>query len=290
MTKSMISLMRPEQWVKNLFVVLPLFFSGKMFSFSSWESMLWAFISFSLVASSVYAINDVIDADEDRLHPQKCRRPVASGTLSKNAALTAAIACLAGALVLSWLLVGVQVTGMMAVYFILNLCYCLKLKQIAVLDVLIISLGFIIRLMVGGMAAGIGLSHWIVLMTFLLSLFLALAKRRDDVLIYIEQGIKARGNVGQYNIAFINQTMSIVAAVMIVCYVMYSVSQEVTQRLHTQYVYLTTLFVIAGVIRYMQVVYVKRQSGNPTQVLLHDHFIQLCLLGWALSFMAILYL
>jgi 4-hydroxybenzoate polyprenyltransferase len=286
----MIALMRPEQWVKNLFVILPLFFSGKMFSFSSWESMAWAFISFSLAASSVYAINDVIDAGEDRLHPQKCRRPVANGTLSKNAALTVAVACLTGAVALSWLLMGMLVTGAIAAYFVLNLCYCLKLKQIAVLDVLVISLGFVIRLMVGGLAAGIGLSHWIVLMTFLLSLFLALAKRRDDVLIFIEQGIKARGNVGQYNIAFINQTMSIVAAVMIVCYVMYSVSQEVTQRLHTQYVYLTTLFVIAGVIRYMQVVYVKRQSGNPTQILLHDHFIQLCLLGWALSFVAILYL
>ena len=289
MTKDVVALLRPEQWVKNLFVALPLFFSGKMMQASYWDSVLWAFVAFSLAASGIYVVNDIIDAEQDRLHPEKCRRPMARRAVSCSVAVGVAVVLLSGSLVMSWWLTGWHTACMVAAYAVLNLAYCFKLKQVAVLDVLVVALGFVLRLLAGGVATGIVVSHWLVMMTFLLTLFLALAKRRDDVIIFERQGVKARGNVTHYNLAFINQAMSVMASVMIVCYVMYTVSPEVTQRLHTSYLYATTLFVVAGVIRYMQIAAVEEKSGNPTKVLLHDRFVQCCVLGWALSFFMILY-
>jgi len=289
MMKQMIQLIRLEQWLKNLFVFLPLFFSGKMVFDNSFCRVLWAFFAFSLAASSVYVVNDLLDATSDRLHPTKCKRPLASGRVSRNVAWQLSLFCLLASLVISWLFVGTRAAWFVAGYLVLNVAYCIKLKHVAILDVMIVSLGYIFRLVVGGVAAGVVLSQWIVLMTFLLALFLALAKRRDDVLIYEQEGVKTRGNILQYNLSFINTAMSVMAAVMVVCYVMYTVSPEVTHRLHTTHLYLTTLFVIAGVLRYMQVTFVYQQSGSPTRVLWHDHFLQLCVIGWALAFVFVIY-
>lgn len=287
--KDLITLLRPEQWLKNLFVVLPLFFSGKMLQTDHWLTVVWVLISFSFAASSIYVLNDLIDADDDARHPKKCERPIAKGLVSKPVAMALASVCAVVAIALSWLLCGKIITVIMAGYYLLNIGYCLKLKQWAVVDVLIVAFGFLLRLLAGGVAADVVLSQWIVLVTFLLALFLALAKRRDDVLIYEKSGVQPRVNIRQYNLVFINLSMGVMAAVLIVCYIMYTVSPEVTQRLHTSYLYLTTLFVIAGMLRYMQITFVKQESGSPTHVLTHDHFIQLCVLCWALSFAVILY-
>ena len=289
MMKHLIALMRPKQWLKNLFVLLPLFFSGRMMDVLCWNKVVWAAIAYSLAASSIYVLNDLIDAEADRRHPEKCKRPIASGCVKGRQALWLAAICMVLALAVMGLLVNMQSMAVIAVYCVLNIGYCLKLKQIAVLDILIVSSGYVLRLLVGSYATGVVLSQWIVLMTFLLALFLALAKRRDDVLIYENDGIQTRGTVLQYNLPFINASMSVMAAVMVVCYLMYTVSPEVTQRLHTSHLYLTSLFVIAGVLRYMQIAFVSQQSGSPTRVLSHDVFIQLCVLGWVLTFAAIIY-
>ncbi len=289
MIRDIIVLSRPLQWVKNLFVFVPLFFSGRLMSFTNWDELVWTFIAFSLVSSSIYVINDSIDAKEDRLHPLKCHRPIACGAVSVRTAAVVAMAYLLASGVIAWLLLGAKVTAIIGAYFVMNLAYCLKLKQIAILDILIISIGFVLRILVGGVAADIVLSYWIVLMTFLLTLFLALAKRRDDVLIYEREQIKARSNISHYNMTFVNQSMSVISAVMIVCYVMYTVSPEVVTRLDTHYLYLTTLFVVAGVLRYMQISFVEQQSGDPTKVLLRDYFLKFCVLAWAVSFLIILY-
>jgi 4-hydroxybenzoate polyprenyltransferase len=289
MMTDVVSLMRIEQWVKNIFVFLPLFFSGKIVLFEYWLPTIVSFVAFSLAASSIYALNDVVDAEADRNHPQKRCRPIAAGNLTPRTGLTICVICALCAFMVA-AFVNSYVMAVVVLYLLLDVAYCLWLKRIAILDVLIVAVGFVLRLLAGGWATAIHLSQWIVMMTFLLALFLVVAKRRDDVLIYERQGTVSRDTVYGYNLPFVNQVMCVVAAIMIVCYIMYTVSPEVTLRLHTNRLYLTTLFVIAGVMRYMQLTLVEAKSSSPTKILLNDRFVQLCVIGWFVSFMMIIYL
>lgn len=293
--KSAILLIRPQQWVKNFFVFLPLFFDRHLLDAGYLVPAIVVFFAFSFVASSIYCFNDVWDAELDRLHPKKCKRPVASGKISPTVAYT-----IMGVL-LVFAFVGIAaffradrqaMTGVAAVlasYFVLNILYCVKLKQIALIDVFIISVGFVLRVVVGGIAAGIYISHWIILMTFLLALFLAFAKRRDDVVMYEKTGLVARKNVVRYNVQFMNQVISIVATVTMVCYIMYTVSPEVVERYSSNYLYLSAIWVLLGILRYLQLTIVDMKSGSPTNVLLHDRFIHFCIVCWILTFVVIIY-
>lgn len=292
---SILRLLRPEQWLKNLFIFLPLFFAGAPAGvWHDFADLALTFGAFSLAASGVYCLNDIIDAEADRLHPRKRLRPVASGAVSKASAGGLCAVCWGLAALLCMLLpAGERCMGVGAItagYVVLNVAYCLKLKQIAIVDVFIIATGFVLRVFAGGVAANIELSHWIVLMTFLLALFLAFAKRRDDVVIYEETGAAPRKNIVGYNIVFMNQVIAIVATITMVCYIMYTLSPELMERLGSQYVYLTSIFVLAGIIRYLQITTVDVRSGSPTKVLMRDRFIQVCIIGWILSFYTLLYL
>ena len=180
-------------------------------------------------------------------------------------------------------------TGILLAYLVLNIAYSIKLKHIAIVDIVIIAIGFVLRLFVGSTVTDTPLSMWIVIMTFLLALFIALAKRRDDVIIYNETGQKMRKVVGGYNLQFIETSMSIMASVTLVAYIIYTTSDRVIQHFHSEYLYLTSLFVIIGILRYLQITFVNEDSGSPTKIILSDHFIQLALLGWILSFAWILY-
>ena len=175
-------------------------------------------------------------------------------------------------------------------YWLMNIAYCLKLKQIAILDVSIIAIGFVMRVLIGGMTTGIWISHWLVLMTFLLTLFLAFAKRNDDYRIFEQTGTKPRVSITGYNKTFINEATAIIASVTMVCYIMYTMSEDVIQRMGTRYVYLTSGWVLAGLLRYLQNMIVFGLSGSPTKSMVKDRFIQLCILGWLASFFAIIYL
>lgn len=288
----LIKIIRPQQWVKNLFVLIPVFFAGSITHGNSVAAAALAMAAFCFAASSVYCFNDIIDADEDRRHPVKCRRPVASGAVSaaQAYALMALMAALAAAAVAllgsrAW-----QVAAVIGGYYALNMAYCAWLKRFAIIDVCVIAFGFVLRILAGGLATGIGLSKWIVLMTFLLTLFLSLAKRRDDVLRMNRTGHAPRRNTSRYNLTFINQAITITAAVTIVCYVMYTVSPEAAAVMHTDYLYLTSVFVIIGLLRYLQIAVVDEKSGDPTAVALHDRFTQVVVACWVLSFIAIIYL
>jgi 4-hydroxybenzoate polyprenyltransferase len=177
-----------------------------------------------------------------------------------------------------------------AAYWLMNIAYCVKLKQIAILDVTIIAIGFVMRVLIGGLTTDIWISHWLVMMTFLLTLFLALAKRNDDYRIYEQTGMKPRISITGYNQTFINEATAIIASVTMVCYIMYTMSPEVIQRWGTRYVYLTSGWVLAGLLRYLQNMIVYGLSGSPTKSMVKDRFIQLCMLGWIASFFAIIYL
>ena len=175
-------------------------------------------------------------------------------------------------------------------YWLMNIAYCMKLKQYAILDVSIIAIGFVMRVLIGGVTTDIFMSHWLVMMTFLVTLFLAFTKRNDDYRIYEQTGTKPRVSITGYNKTFINEATAIIASVTLVCYIMYTMSPEVIHRLGTRYVYLTSGWVLAGLLRYLQNMIVFGLSGSPTKSLVKDHFIQFCIIGWIASFFVIIYL
>ena len=174
-------------------------------------------------------------------------------------------------------------------YWIMNIAYCVWLKNFAIIDVCLIAFGFVLRILAGGLATGIEPSNWLVLMTFLLTLFLSFAKRRDDVLRMEATGKPPRKNTIRYNLTFINQAITISASITLVCYIMYTVSPEVTARFNSHYIYLTTIFVLVGLLRYIQIAVVDKQSGDPTKIILRDRFTQLVVLAWMVSFLFIIY-
>lgn len=295
MFNTLISLLRPYQWVKNVFVLMPLFFGGQLLNSECWVQGSLTFVAFSLMASGIYCFNDLHDIETDRRHPKKRKRPLASGKLKPIYAVILMVGLVISSLTISYFMLGALadkggVLLLLVFYLCQNIAYSYKLKQYAIIDVFVISFGFVLRLVAGSMACAIWLSPWIVLMTFLLALFLAFAKRRDDVLLYENEHIMARKNVIKYNIPFMNQTLGLIGAITIVCYIMYSISPEVVARFNNGYVYVTSIFVLAAILRYLQVTMVNQQSGSPTNVLLRDRFIQMCLLLWIATFAVILYL
>lgn len=290
---AVVQLLRPLQWVKNGFVFLPIFFDRHFFQAEYWWPALTAFFAFSFAASAVYCFNDIRDAAFDRHHPVKKNRPIASGQVTPTAGYWLCAACLmVSGVLLAFLPEAVigKTGGVLLAYLGLNLAYCLWLKHYAIVDVFIIATGFVLRLFAGAFAARVPLSHWIVLMTFLLALFLAFAKRRDDVATYERSGIPTRKNLNRYNLAFMNQSLSVIAAVTLVAYVLYCVSPDVMARIGSEHLYLTSVFVLAGIIRYLQLAIVDLRSGSPTKVLLHDRFIQGCVVLWGISFLLLLYM
>lgn len=294
MFTGLIKLIRPKQWVKNVFVLIPLFFGGELLNPHAVTTALLTFVSFCFAASSIYCLNDIVDVEADRRHPVKCKRPVAAGIVTVTQAWLLMVGFIVAAVAISLFAVttlGVdwKTLAVVIFYWLLNIAYCTRLKQYAIIDVCVVAFGFVLRIFVGGQATDVVLSKWLVLMTFLLTLFLSFAKRRDDVLRMEETGEAPRRNTIRYNMTFINQAITITAAVTLVCYIMYTVSPEVIARVHTEYVYLTTVFVLLGLLRYIQLAVVDKRSGDPTKVILRDRFTQLIVLAWGLSFLIIIY-
>ena len=291
---NILRLMRIEQWMKNTFIFLPLFFDRHLLEWSYWQPSLVAFFAFCFAASGIYCFNDIYDVEADRLHLKKCKRPIASGAISVSQGYAIMVACwvFSAAIILTDIFLLHNFTLLWAIilfYVIMNLAYTFRLKRVPILDVFIIAVGFVLRIFAGGVNANIFISHWIVLMTFLLALFLAFAKRRDDVVEWETTGTSRRKGINRYNSAFMNQAMTIVATLTMVCYIMYTISESVLARIGNPYLYLTSIFVLAGIIRYLQITIVDVKSGSPTKVLLKDHFIQLCIAGWLIAFAIILY-
>lgn len=284
-------LLRPEQWLKNAFVFLPIFFNGKLLNSSYWLQTAIAFIAFSMISSAIYCLNDICDIDNDRSHPVKCRRPLASGAVGK----TTAIILMAVTAALSLAVISLSdaaLTGLIIIlsYAIINTAYCLVLKHIAIIDVFCVSFGFVLRLCLGGAVCHIWISPWMICMTFLLSLFLTFAKRRDDLILIRDKISDGRKSVESYNIPFLNQVLGLLGSITVVCYICYTLSADVQARLGSENIYITSLFVILGMLRYLQISIVDEKSGSPTRMLTHDRFIQGSICGWIISFVIILYI
>ena len=293
MIYNLFRLTRPNQWIKNLFVFFPIFFGEKIFDIQLMFNTLVAFFAFSFAASSIYCLNDIIDVDDDRRHSVKCNRPLASGKISIPSAYAIMLLLLALSIATLFLIdsqpLRLSTIMVIVIYWFMQIGYCTYLKRYAIIDVCTISIGFILRIQAGGAATGIDVSQWLIMMTFLLTLFLGIAKRRDDVLRLERTGVQARNNTRRYNLTFVNEALTITGSVMLVCYIMYTVDDDVVAQFNSPYIYLTSIFVIMGLLRYMQLAIVDEDTGDPTKVLLKDRIIQSLVLGWLLSFLILIY-
>ncbi len=288
MSNKFVQLLRPHHYVKNVFIFAPLFFGLKFDNIGLLVKSAYAFAAFCAVASAAYAFNDIFDAEEDRLHPDKMRRPVASGAITVPTAAAISGAALLCAMLLATA-AGDGVWRFILFYATLNIAYTLRLKHVPILDVSVIAVGFVLRLFTGASATGVPLSIWIIITTFLLSLFLALAKRRHDCVLYQKSGMMTRKVLDGYNLDFLNIAMGIMAMIVVMAYLTYTVSPEVAGRIHSDYLYLTTFFVLVGIMRYLQLAFVEENGGNPTNALLRDRFLQCVVSGWIIVFAWILY-
>ncbi len=277
-------LIRPEQWVKNAFLFIPIFFSGHIYESTSWWAVLAGFICFSLCASAVYVLNDYRDIENDKLHPVKCKRPLASGEVLPREAAFLAVTLFLTAVIGAWLL-NPEFFGLLLCYSLINLAYSLKLKHIPIIDINIIALGFLLRVGSGGILSQTPVSHWLAMMTYLLALFIALAKRRDDLSLKEKSGITLRKAIDGYNLTFVNIAMGVMAAVLVVTYILYITSPAVEHRYQFNYLYLSIIPVVTGMMRYLQLSFVLEKTGSPTKLIFKDLFLQMVLLIW-LSFFA----
>ena len=286
MVKDFFRLARPAQYVKNLFIFLPIFFAFEFDDFSLLTGALISFFAFSLIASAVYGINDWRDRAVDALHPEKKNRPIASGRIGWQLVIGFVLTFGTSGLALGSM-VNDSVFHLLLGYLALNIGYSFGLKNVAIVDVFIVSSGFVIRLLVGSFSTGIALSQWIVVMTFLLALFLSLAKRRDDAVVYLKTKNKVRKASAGYNLLFLDASLVMTSTIVVLAYILWSISPEVQGRIGTVDLYITSVFVVLGVMRYLQIAFVEQLSGNPTKVLLSDKFIQVTISLWVITIYAL---
>jgi decaprenyl-phosphate phosphoribosyltransferase len=283
-----LKLLRPKDWAKNLFLFIPLFFAGEFFEWAKLIRLCYGFIAFSLMASSIYIINDYRDREDDRKHPVKCKRPLASGAISPTIALTLCTLLIVLSFGVAWITSPPFLVVLLG-YFLINLGYCFGLKNIAILDIFILAIGFVLRIKSGSVIADVPLSEWIVIMVLLLAIFMAIGKRRDDVLLKVSSGADMRKSIKGYNLELLNLLLALVSSIIIVSYLMYTLDPETKIKLGTYRLFYTAIFVLAGLMRYLQLIYVSEDSGSPTKILYKDRFIQITLILWIATFAIILY-
>jgi len=279
--------LRPHQWTKNLFVLAALGFSKHLFDGDAATRAGVALAVFCLLSGAVYLVNDLADAERDRLHPSKRTRPIASGALPVSVARTAAVLLLALALAAAAALsVGFLLCALG--YVALNLAYSFGLKNVVILDVLAISLGFVLRAVAGAYAIEVVFSDWLLVCTILLALFLALAKRRHE-LVTLEDAAAHRSILAEYSPYLLDQMIAVVTASCLTAYAFYTLAPETVEKYRTDRLAYTIPFVIYGIFRYLYIVHRKEQGGSPSDVLLTDRPLLVAVALWAVAVVAIVY-
>jgi len=287
MLRAVLRSLRPHQWTKNLILFAALAFSKHLFEARPFLNALLAFAIFCGLSGSVYLLNDIADFQRDRLHPKKRLRPIASGALDRRAAAIIAallgLACLGASATLGLAFAICAVT-----YLGLNLFYSFELKETVILDVLAISVGFVIRAVAGGEAIGVAISAWLLVCTLLLALFLALSKRRHE-LTSLTDAHEHRKILAEYSPYLLDQMIGVVTASCLIAYTVYTLSAETVEKFKTDRLAWTIPFVIYGIFRYLYLVHQKEQGGSPTDVLLTDRPLLVAVALWALAVVLIIY-
>jgi decaprenyl-phosphate phosphoribosyltransferase len=285
--RAVAALLRPHQWLKNIVLFAPLMFSPWALNPRSFAILVAGFLCFCAVASSVYIINDLCDRASDRLHPRKRLRPLAAGIVGTHEALGLSGVLIGAALPLSYAL-SPDFAAVLAVYLAMNIAYSWKLKTVSIVDILVIAVGFVLRLQAGGVLAGIRPSGYLMTCVGLLALFMAIGKRRDDLVKGVD--MNHRQSLSGYTPQFLDISMAVVLGALLVSYLTYTMDPAVAQRMGTDKLYMTLPFVLAGILRYLQITLVEERSGSPTRIVASDPFLIVAVCGWAVVFASLLYL
>jgi len=280
--------MRPTQWPKNVFVLAPLVFGHLLGDRAAIVRALLALVAFCLASSAVYLGNDLKDREEDRNHPLKRHRPLAAGTLPVPVAVAALVLLAATALGLAWTL-GTGFTLVLGLYIALNALYTGGLKHVVILDVMILSAGFVLRVLAGAAATGVQVSSWLLLCTIFLSLFLGFSKRRHEITLLADGATSQRRVLHHYSEAFLDQMINVVTASAVVSYALYAVAPETVEKYHTQHLVYTIPMVLFGIFRYLYLMYQRPGDRNPTETILRDPPFLINIALWGLAVVSIVY-
>jgi 4-hydroxybenzoate polyprenyltransferase len=287
MLRAIIKLARPAHWLKNGVVLAPLVFAGELAHINMIGIALASVVVFCLVSSGVYTFNDLIDRQRDRLHPVKKSRPLASGAVSPAAAIAIIILLWSAGFAISFL-IGLPLLLIAVAYVALNVVYSYLLKNIVIIDVMTIAIGFVLRAYAGAVAIDVPASKWLIINTMLLALFLGFGKRRHE-LVYIQDAESHRTILSKYSAYLLDQLIGIVTASVVVVYMLYTFSPEVSEKLHTEYLFVTIPFVLYGIFRYLYLIHKEEKGGSPTRVLITDRPILLNVSLWLLTVVIVLY-
>ena len=280
--------LRPQQWTKNLLVFAGLIFAQRLFDPRALTTSIGAFAIFCALSSVVYLINDLYDRDADRQHPTKAQRPIASGALAPGAAWTAAVvlgaAAMTGAVILnrSFAVVG-------GLYLVILSAYSVSLKHLVILDVLTLASGFVLRAVAGAVAIEVEISHWLLVCTFLLALFIAMAKRRHELVLLTSTATSHRPILSEYTPYLLDQMIAVVTASTLIAYVFYTISPDTQQKFGTPWLGLTIPFPLYGILRYLYLVHQRDGGGSPSDLLLTDRPMLVCVVLWVLAVALIIY-
>jgi 4-hydroxybenzoate polyprenyltransferase len=286
---ALIRLLRPQQWLKNSFLFAPLIFSRHLFELNFVMNSTMAFVVFSLVSSVVYVINDIADRESDRLHPKKRSRPIASGDISVITGLLAAAVLIILAAFLA-MRFDFRFWTTALVYLALNLGYSFGLKQVVLVDVFVVASGFMLRVLAGVFAISVLISPWLVLCTLFVSVFLAVSKRRGEILLAAElESSTGRAVLRQYNLEFIDQMMTVAASGVTISYALYTVAERTVHIFGTENLIFTTVFVLFGVFRYLFLIRSRGTDDNPTHVVTSDAALIVNVIAWFASCVSIIY-
>lgn len=280
--KYKIALLRPKQWIKNLFVFGPIIFSNNLMNFQLLKNIILTFICFCCISSAVYVLNDIVDVERDRQHPKKCKRPIASGKISVQEALIMGIFLGIISLIIA-IGLNMYIVIIILLYLSNNITYSFKIKNIFLIDILSISLGFILRVLAGGISIHVELSKWIILCTLFLSLFLGFGKRRSEIMILGENASSHRQNLSQYTEKLLDQFINIALTCTIMSYSIYCILGSYNGN----FIW-TTIFTVFGVLRYYYLMYSKGEGGNPAEIVLKDKQLCSCVLLWGCTCVLIL--
>ena len=279
--------MRINNWIKNLIIFSSIFFAGEISNILLLRDSLITFISFSFITSSVYILNDFMDREQDRAHQSKKNRPLAAGKISvAHASVTAAVLVVVGLGLIFQLSIDTFYISLF--YVAIMIGYCLVFRKIALVDIGTIAIGFVLRLYVGSTVTGFPNSMWIIIMTFMLAVFITLAKRRDDINNPVIEEITTRESLNGYNSVLVDIMLTVLVPIILVTSILYCTADNNVARIGEN-LYLTSVFVFFGFMRYLQLVFVKNQGGDPIKLLYHDTGIQLALILWVSSFGWLLY-
>ncbi|MFO7979800.1 MAG: decaprenyl-phosphate phosphoribosyltransferase [Candidatus Aminicenantes bacterium] len=285
----MIKSARPKQWIKNFFIFAPLIFSQNLFEIPLLIKSITAFAAFCLLSSSLYILNDISDLEEDKHHPLKSKRPLASGQINKSQAWIAFSVLLALSIAISFLFLNQNFMFAALIYVILQFSYSFGLKHVIILDVFIIAAGFIIRVIAGGFAINVQISHWLLICTLLLALFLALSKRRHEIILLGEEAVNHRPILKEYSPYLLDQMIAVVTASTVIAYCLYTISEETVSKFGSTALIYTLPFVLYGIFRYLYLIHQRAQGGTPEALIIKDKPLLIDVFLWIASAVLILY-